>query len=100
MPINKAKELYIKRKKLKNPYVLAPMCQYMAKKGKPTEWHYQHLGRAIVSGFAKIMIESTSVSYNGRITDKDLCLYNESQRFQQESMQIICFSKENQRFQR
>lgn len=79
MPINKVNGLYIKRKKFKNPYVLAPMCQYMAKKGKPTEWHYQHLGRAIVSGFAKIMIESTSVSYNGRITDKDLCLYNESQ---------------------
>tara|TARA_B100000787_G_scaffold31753_1_gene21464 strand:+ start:4222 stop:5295 length:1074 start_codon:yes stop_codon:yes gene_type:complete len=78
MQVKKKNELIIKNKKLKNPYVLAPMCQYMGKNGKPTEWHYQHLGRAMISGFSKIMIESTSVSYDGRITTKDLCLYNKS----------------------
>ena len=71
--------MIIKNKKFKNPFVLAPMCQYMGKNGKPTEWHYQHLGRAIISGFSKIMVESTSVSYEGRISEKDLCLYNKSQ---------------------
>ena len=48
-----------KKVKLKNFFVLAPMCQYMAKNGEPTEWHYQHLGKAILSGFSKIMLEST-----------------------------------------
>ena len=72
------KNINIKNKRLINPYILAPMCQYMAKNGKPTEWHYQHLGRAIISGFSKIMIESTAVSSDGRITIKDLCLYNKS----------------------
>ena len=78
MQKNIKKKLNIKNKKLNNPYILAPMCQYMAKNGKPTEWHYQHLGRAIISGFSKIMIESTAVSGDGRITTKDLCLYNKS----------------------
>ena len=72
------KPIIIGRKKLRNRVILAPMCQYMAKNGKPTEWHYQHLGRAIISGFSKIMIESTAISYDGRITTKDLCLYNKS----------------------
>jgi 2,4-dienoyl-CoA reductase-like NADH-dependent reductase (Old Yellow Enzyme family) len=71
-------KLVIKNKKLNNPYILAPMCQYMGKNGKPTEWHYQHLGKAIIAGFSKIMIESTAVSSEGRITTKDLCLYKKS----------------------
>ena len=66
----------IKKIKLKNNFILAPMCQYMAKNGEPTEWHYQHLGKAILSGFSKIMLESTAVSFDGRITKADLCLYN------------------------
>ena len=70
------KKIKLSKKKLDNRYILAPMCQYMGKNGKPTEWHYQHLGRAIISGFSKIMIESTAVSSDGRITTKDLCLYN------------------------
>lgn len=66
--------------KLKNFFVLAPMCQYMSKNGEPTEWHYQHLGKAILSGFSKIMLESTAVSREGRITMVDLCLYNKKQQ--------------------
>lgn len=69
------KRFIIKNKILNNPFILAPMCQYMGKDGEPTEWHYQHLGKAIISGFSKIMIESTSVCSDGRITAKDLCLY-------------------------
>ena len=69
-----------KKVKLKNFFVLAPMCQYMAKNGEPTEWHYQHLGKAILSGFSKIMLESTAVNHEGRITIADLCLYNKKQQ--------------------
>ena len=46
----------IKKIKLKNNFILAPMCQYMAKNGEPTEWHYQHLGKAILSGFSNVHI--------------------------------------------
>ena len=71
------KEIF-KKLKLKNPYILAPMCQYKSINGKPTAWHYQHLGRAIISGFSMIMLESTSVSKEGKITHSDLSLYSKT----------------------
>lgn len=61
---------------LKNKIVVSPMCQYSAKKGSPSFWHYEHLKKLSNSGAALLMIESTAVSKIGRITHNDLCLYN------------------------
>jgi len=68
------KPIIIGRKKLRNRVILAPMCQYMAKNTNPSNWHYQHLGRAMTSGFGMIMMESTSISLEGRISKYDLVL--------------------------
>lgn len=68
------KKIKLGNKILQNPFVLAPMCQYMATKGLPSPWHYQHLGKAMYSGFGMIMLESTAVSSEGRISKSDLVL--------------------------
>ena len=59
------------------------MCQYSAdSNGCPTSWHYQHLGNMINSGAGMITIESVAVSKSGRISIKDLCLFNREQEKQ------------------
>ncbi len=64
---------------LKNKVTVSPMCQYSAKDGCPTSWHYAHLGSLATSGASMLTIESTAVNMNGRITLKDLCLSNKKQ---------------------
>ena len=64
---------------LNNRIVVSPMCQYSAKNGCPTEWHYAHLGSLATSGAGMLTIESTAVNMNGRITHADLCLQNKKQ---------------------
>tara|TARA_R110002012_G_scaffold317580_1_gene534342 strand:+ start:713 stop:1765 length:1053 start_codon:yes stop_codon:yes gene_type:complete len=59
---------------LKNRVVVAPMCQYSALNGCTQPWHYSHLSQLIRSGAGLLMIESTSVNLQGRITNKDLCI--------------------------
>lgn len=71
------KPIKIGNKNLKNRIILSPMCQYMSdQNGSPSEWHYQHLGRAMISGFGMVMLESTAINHEGRITKKDLVLSN------------------------
>ena len=55
------------------------MCQYSSIDGSPSNWHYKHLSNLILSGASMLIIESTAVSKIGRITKKDLCLYNSTQ---------------------
>ena len=66
---------------LNNRIVVSPMCQYSAKNGCPTEWHYAHLGSLATSGAGMLTIESTAVNMNGRITHADLCLHTKKQYF-------------------
>ena len=73
------KEIRINKVKLKNRIVVSPMCQYSAKNGEPTKWHFDHLSRLVKSGAGLLMIESTAVSKNGKITHSDLCLSNKKQ---------------------
>ena len=63
---------------LNNRIVVSPMCQYSSLNGSPTNWHYQHLGKLALSGAGLLMLESTSINKVGRITYKDLCLYNDT----------------------
>ena len=56
------------------------MCQYSAINGHPSNWHYKHLGSLVKSGASMIILESTAVNKEGRITKKDLCLYSEEHK--------------------
>ena len=59
---------------LPNRLVVAPMCQYSAISGFPTEWHTGHLQRLAVSGAGMLMLESTAVTLDGRISKNDLAI--------------------------
>lgn len=61
---------------LPNRITVASMCQYSAKNGNPTNWHYGHLQQLANSGAGMLMLESTAINMNGRITLKDLALAN------------------------
>ena len=64
---------------LSNRIIVSPMCQYSSIDGSPSNWHYKHLANLILSGASMLIIESTAVSKIGRITHKDLGLYNNIQ---------------------
>tara|TARA_B110000014_G_C20112990_1_gene586841 strand:- start:432 stop:1496 length:1065 start_codon:yes stop_codon:yes gene_type:complete len=70
------KSLKINNITLPNRITVASMCQYSAKNGSPTNWHYGHLQQLANSGAGMLMLESTAVNMNGRITLKDLALAN------------------------
>lgn len=72
--------LVINNVELRNRVVVAPMCQYSAKEGSPTYWHYHHLLNLALAGAGLLMVESTAVNAKGRITHSDLGLYNEKQK--------------------
>ncbi len=68
------KQIIVGKVKLKNRICIAPMCQYSAKKGNPTGWHYKHLKNLMEAGAGLLMIESTAVSKKGMISANDLSL--------------------------
>lgn len=55
------------------------MCQYSAEDGVPNDWHLVHLGSRAVGGAALVIAEATGVSPEGRITDGDLGIWNDTQ---------------------
>jgi len=63
---------------LPNRVTVAPMCQYSAVNGCPTDWHYGHLSQLLTSGAGMVMLESSSVSLDGRITNGDLSLSSDN----------------------
>ena len=70
------KKLKINNITLKNRIVVSPMCQYSAKDGSPTQWHYKHLENLSETGTSMVLLESTAVEKQGKISLSDLCLYN------------------------
>ena len=74
------KKIKIAKFNLINRVVVSPMCQYSAKNGSPTKWHYSHLLKLINSGASMLTIESTAVNKKGKITHNDLCLSNTKQQ--------------------
>jgi len=73
------KKIKINKINLNNRVIVGPMCQYSAVKGEPSKWHYKHLNRLSKSGASLIMLESTAVNKQGRISLKDLVLENDKQ---------------------
>lgn len=63
---------------LGNRIIIAPMCQYSAEQGSATDWHMMHLGQLAMSGAGLLVLEATAVSPEGRITPRDLGLWNDA----------------------
>ena len=70
------KKFNIGKEQLMNRICIAPMCQYSANDGNPSKWHYFHLSKLMQAGSGLLIIESTSVSKEGMISNKDLSLCN------------------------
>ena len=65
----------------RNRVWISPMCQYsvFAEDGVATTWHLIHLGSRAVGGAGLIILEATAIEPRGRITARDLGLWNERQ---------------------
>jgi 2,4-dienoyl-CoA reductase-like NADH-dependent reductase (Old Yellow Enzyme family) len=73
--------LAIRSATFRNRIWVAPLCQYSVEKkdGVPTDWHLVHLGSMAAGGAGLVMTEATAVSPEGRISDHDTGIWNESQ---------------------
>lgn len=57
------------------------MCQYAAgDDAVPNDWHTAHYGALATGGSGVVIVEATAVSPEGRITSRDLGLWNNQQR--------------------
>ncbi|MTC32517.1 oxidoreductase [Providencia alcalifaciens] len=64
---------------LANRIVVPPMCQYSAHDGLISPWHQAHYMNLALSGASLVIVEASAVTPSGRITYKDLGLWNEQQ---------------------
>jgi 2,4-dienoyl-CoA reductase-like NADH-dependent reductase (Old Yellow Enzyme family) len=62
---------------LRNRIAMAPMCQYSAEEGMANDWHLVHLGSRAVGGTGLVIVEATSVTWDGRITPGDLGIWSD-----------------------
>lgn len=69
----------LKDVRLRNRIAVAPMCQYSAVDGTPTDWHLVHLGSRAVGGAGLVIVEATAVSPEGRISAGDTGIYRDEQ---------------------
>lgn len=69
----------IKDMELKNRIVMAPMCMDSAEDGYVNEWHHIHYSTRAIGGVGLIILEATGIEPGGRITDKDLGIWEDSQ---------------------
>lgn len=63
---------------LPNRIAVAPMCQYSADDGTPSDWHLQHWMNLAMSGAGMITIEMTDVERRGRISHGCLGFYSDA----------------------
>lgn len=64
---------------LRNRLAVSPMCQYSGVDGLPNDHHLVHLGRFAMGGFGLVILESTAVVPEGRITPGDLGIWSDEQ---------------------
>ena len=62
---------------LKNRIVMPPMCMYSSVNGFVQPFHLTHYGSRAIGGVGMVIIEATAVSPEGRITDKDLGIWDD-----------------------
>jgi 2,4-dienoyl-CoA reductase-like NADH-dependent reductase (Old Yellow Enzyme family) len=65
---------------LRNRIVLSPMCMYTAAgDGLATDWHLAHYLARAVGGAGLLITEATAVESRGRISERDLGLWDDAQ---------------------
>lgn len=65
---------------ISNRIVMSPMCMYSAQDdGKATDWHLVHYGTRAIGGVGLILLEATAVEKRGRISARDLGLWDDEQ---------------------
>ncbi len=64
---------------IKNRIMVSPMCQYSCEDGMANDWHLVHLGSRAVGGAAIVMVETTGVTPEGRISPADMGLWKDEQ---------------------
>ena len=64
---------------LSNRIGIPPMCQYSAREGIASHWHFVHYGSRAVGGAALMIVEATAVTPEGRISPGDLGIWNDEQ---------------------
>ncbi len=62
---------------LRNRILVSPMCQYSSVDGDSTDWHLVHLASRAVGGAALVFTEATAVAAEGRISPRDLGIYDD-----------------------
>ncbi|RLZ02622.1 oxidoreductase [Kocuria tytonicola] len=67
---------------VRNRLWIPPMCQYAAfgEDGVPTDWHLVHYGSLAAGGAGAVIVEAIAVVPEGRISPRDLGLWNDEQR--------------------
>lgn len=65
----------------RNRIGVSPMCLYSceAHDGLPTDWHLAHYGARAMGGAGMVMLESTAITPEGRITLEDLGIWDDHQ---------------------
>src|SRR3954465_1253123 len=63
---------------LRNRIAASPMCQYQAEDGRISDWHLPHYTALARGGAGLVVVESTAVSPEGRITLGDLGLWSDA----------------------
>jgi 2,4-dienoyl-CoA reductase-like NADH-dependent reductase (Old Yellow Enzyme family) len=74
---------------LKNRVVVAPMHQYSAVQGFPTDWHLMNAGRYAAGGAGLVILESTKIERRGCGTVGDLGIWDD--RFVPQLARIVDF---------
>ena len=70
-------QLQIRDIRLRNRFVVSPMCEYSSTDGFANDWHLVHLGTRAVGGAALVFTEASAVSPEGRISLSDLGIYKD-----------------------
>ena len=63
--------------KMKNRVVVAPMHQYAAENGFPTDWHLMNIGRFAAGGAGRVFVASPKVDRRGCGTVGDTGLWDD-----------------------
>ena len=72
--------LSIRAVTFRNRLWVSPMCMYSAVDGVAQEWHHTHLAQFASGGAGLIVAEATAVVPEGRISPRDVGLWNDEQR--------------------
>jgi 2,4-dienoyl-CoA reductase-like NADH-dependent reductase (Old Yellow Enzyme family) len=65
---------------LRNRIMMSPMCMYSAgEDGRATDWHLSHYQARAIGGAGLLVTEATAVEPRGRISQRDLGLWNDAQ---------------------